>query len=281
MADLLTSGRDATARRALRDAIDAVPFWWHSIDLGDGIVTPGVKTPAIHDRELAELALPDVRGQTVLDIGTWDGFYALAAERLGARRVVALDHFVWSMTIPDAQRIAAAQLAAHQAAGGRGFPELRLHESASWDPVGLPGRAGFDLAHRALDSAVEPVVLDFAHDDLSALGRFDVVLFLGVLYHLQDPVGALRRLRSVCDGVAVIETEATAIGGHPDAAAAELMGTRKRAGDASNWWAPTWRGLERLCLAAGFSRVTRVGPPLPAPPAGQLAPCRLAVHAWV
>jgi tRNA (mo5U34)-methyltransferase len=158
----------------LRDAVDAVPFWWHSIDLGDDIVTPGRKTPTIHDRELAELALPELRGRTVLDVGTWDGFYAFAAERLGARRVVALDHFVWSIPIPDAQRVAAEQLAAHQAAGGRGIPELRLQESSSWDPVGLPGRAGFDLAHQALDSAVEPVVLDFAHDDLASLGRFDV-----------------------------------------------------------------------------------------------------------
>lgn len=85
------------AGRELQSQVHAIPFWCHSIDLGLDVVTPGVKTPEVHARELASLQLPALRGKSVLDIGAWDGFYSFAAERLGADRVVALDHFVWAL----------------------------------------------------------------------------------------------------------------------------------------------------------------------------------------
>jgi len=264
---------------ALRAAVARVPSWWHSIDLG-GVVTPGTKTPEILAAELAGLRLPDLRGRTVLDIGAWDGFYSFAAERAGAARVVALDHLVWSAELYAFQRVWSRVLA--DVPPGHVPPDALdvMEASDIWDPVGLPGRAGFDLAHRTLGSAVEPVVRDFARDDLSSLGRFDVVLFLGVLYHLRDPLGALRRVHALCGDVAIIETEAIAIGGHPHAAAAQFMGTRKRNYDPTNWWAPTAVALERWCLAAGFSRVEHVGSRPPEPRAGTVSPCRVAVHAW-
>ena len=280
------SGGDADARparrAALRAEVESIPHWWHSIDLG-GVVTPGVKTPEILAAELAELAelrMPDLRGRTVLDVGAWDGYYSFVAERAGAARVVALDHHAWSVELLRFTRLWSEVL--EDLPAGRVAPDAVevVRASELWDPVGLPGRAGFDLARRTLDSAVEPVVGDIAHDDLTDLGRFDVVLFLGVLYHLRNPLDALRRLHALCGDLAIIETEAIAIGGHPDAAAAQFMGTRKRQHDPTNWWAPTAAGLERWCLAAGFSRVERVGGRLPEPRAGTTTPCRMTVHAW-
>ena len=269
----------AAGRAALRAAVGRIPLWWHSIDLG-GVVTPGVKTPAILAAELAGLRLPDLRGRTVLDVGAWDGYYSFAAERAGAARVVALDHLVWAAEMSRFTRLWSAVL--EELPAGRVPPDAVdvLRASELWDPAGLPGRAGFDLAHRALGSEVESVVGDIARDDLAGLGRFDVVLFLGVLYHLRDPLGALRWLHALCDDLAIIETEAIAIGGHPDAAAAQFMGTRKRRDDPTNWWAPTAAGLERWCLEAGFSRVERVSGRLPEPRAGTTTPCRVTVHAW-
>lgn len=38
-------------------------------------------------------------------------------------------------------------------------------------------------------------------------GQFDVVLFLGILYHLSDPVGALQLARSLSRGVCVVEAQ--------------------------------------------------------------------------
>ena len=38
------------------------------------------------------------------------------------------------------------------------------------------------------EDSVEAVVADFMETDLSALGAFDVVFYLGVLYHMQHPL---------------------------------------------------------------------------------------------
>lgn len=88
---------DMSTVKELEHKVAAIPFWFHSIDLAMGVVTPGLKSPEQHTRELASLRIPDLRGKTVLDIGAWDGFYSFAAERLGAARVVALDHHVWCL----------------------------------------------------------------------------------------------------------------------------------------------------------------------------------------
>jgi tRNA (mo5U34)-methyltransferase len=58
--------------------------WYHTIDLGNGIVTPGVDPSA---SRLPKLRFPaDMTGRTALDIGAWDGFFSfeLAREVLGS-----------------------------------------------------------------------------------------------------------------------------------------------------------------------------------------------------
>ncbi|MCU1460938.1 MAG: hypothetical protein JWO37_1013 [Acidimicrobiales bacterium] len=72
----------------LRQVAESIK-WYHQIDLGQGVVTDGYDTR----RRLQELKLPDLHGKSVLDIGAWDGAYSFAAERLGASRVLATDHF--------------------------------------------------------------------------------------------------------------------------------------------------------------------------------------------
>ena len=59
--------------------------WWHSIELGDGIVTTGVHTLEELKGNYARFLLPeDLTGKRVLDIGCWDGFYSFEAEAHGA-----------------------------------------------------------------------------------------------------------------------------------------------------------------------------------------------------
>jgi hypothetical protein len=48
--------------------------------------------------------------------------------------------------------------------------------------------------------------------DPAELGRFDVTLLLGLLYHLDNPVGALRLARSLTASVCVIETQVARAG---------------------------------------------------------------------
>lgn len=227
--------------------VDSVPFWWHSIDLGQGVVTPGWKTPVKLKRELASLQIPDLTNRSVLDIGAWDGFYSFQAEQRGASRVVALDHFAWSV---DWGKQSAAQQRVAPRKPVKVSPE---DDPRMWRPNELPGRRGFDLAHRLLESRVEPVVADFMETDLQTLGTFDVVLFLGVLYHMRHPLLALERLAQLTGEMAVIET--AAVWTQPRHAYCEFYETNELHNDPTNWWAPNEKALVGMCRAAGFRRV--------------------------
>lgn len=228
----------------LRERVAAVPVWFHQIDLGHGVITPGLR-----GWEFDALGLPSVAGKTVLDVGAWDGYFSFEAERRGASRVVALDHYVWSLDLEGWER--------HQAerrAGGA--PPLPAHEVPGlWQPERLPGKRGFDVAREALGSSVDPVVADFMEVDLDSLGRFDVVLYLGVLYHMENPLAALRRLYEVTAELAVIETEAIQLPGADERAVCEFFEGASLAGDPSNWWAPNAAALVAMCRSAGFSQV--------------------------
>ena len=237
-----------------RRRVDRVGFWWHSIDLGDGLVTPGVKTPQQLAHELAAVDLPDLRGKTVLDIGGWDGFFAFEAERRGAARVAVLDHYMWSLDIPAQQRYWAE-------CRERGVAPEPYHETDLWHPDELPGKAGFDTAREVLGSRVEAIVADFATCDLQQVGTWDVTLFLGVLYHLPDPLGGLRRLARMTREFAVIETEAVVVPGFEHEALWRFFPGAELNGDVSNWWAPNMAALVGAVRAAGFGRVdVKLGP---------------------
>jgi tRNA (mo5U34)-methyltransferase len=231
----------------IEQRISAV-HWFHSIDLG-GVLTPGHKTPAQLAFEASHL--PDVRGRSVLDIGAWDGYFSFECERRGASRVTSLDHFVWHMDIPGWHDYGADCVA-------RGVRPLTPEEAGFYFPDSLPGKAGYDLAHETLGSRAEPVVCDYMHFE----GSFDVVLYMGVLYHMKDPLPALEKVASLAREVAVIETEAAAFPGTEHVPLLEFFPRSElRLGDPTNYFAPNLRGLTEMCLAAGFKRVeVRVGP---------------------
>lgn len=229
-------------RHAL-DAAVAGRNWHHRIDLGGGLVTPGGSEPVLSPADF-----PVLEGRTVLDIGAWDGYYSFLAERAGASRVVALDHYVWGVDMAR-RNVYWAECTA------RGeMPDHRRDLDDFWEPD-LPGKGGFDLARELLGSQVESVVGDIATMDLEPLGTFDVVLFLGVLYHLPDPLHALERVRRLTDEVAVIETEAMHVPAHEAEPLIEFTAGQLAARDYGNWFTPTVPALIQMCLAVGFSRV--------------------------
>jgi tRNA (mo5U34)-methyltransferase len=191
--------------------------WFHTIDLGHGVVTPGCDNSSA---KLGYLNLPErLDGLAVLDIGAYDGYYSFACERRGARRVVAADHFCWCYG-------------------------------------GMATKDGFDIAKAALRSKVEDVFIPVEEISPERVGTFDLVLFLGVLYHSQDPMRYLRIVRSVCRGQLVLETEVDALD-YPRPAAVFYPGSTLN-NDASNFWGPNPAAVEAMLKEVGFSRVERV-----------------------
>jgi tRNA (mo5U34)-methyltransferase len=91
----------------------------------------------------------------VLDIGCWDGYWSFHAERQGAASVLAADDVTQNWATGE----------------------------------------GLRLAKRLLSSRVE-IKQDQSVYELAQLGRtFEVILCLGVYYHLLDPFYALTQIR--------------------------------------------------------------------------------------
>jgi tRNA (mo5U34)-methyltransferase len=196
--------------------------WYHSIDLGHGVVTPGVDNSP---ERLARAHLPaDLSGRSVLDIGAWDGFFSFEAERRGASRVVASDHYAW-----------------HGQGWGTG-----------------EGKAGFLLARSALASRVEDVDIDVMDLSPDRVGTFDVVFFLGVLYHLPNPLLALERVASVTSGLLILETVVDMVGINRPAAA--FYPGRELNNDPTNWWGPNHAAVSGMLQSVGFTRVEVITP---------------------
>src|ERR687890_643822 len=80
--------RPAAGAPDLREEVARYP-WYHTLELGDGVVTPGMFD---HRPILGKYPLPDdLTGMRCLDVATMDGFWAFEMERRGAASVTALD----------------------------------------------------------------------------------------------------------------------------------------------------------------------------------------------
>src|SRR3954452_6280788 len=197
--------------------------WYHTLELGNGVVTKGMFD---HRPHMKHYPIPaDLTGKRCLDVATMDGYWAFEMERRGAASVTALD--------------------------------LEDPEALDW-PASLPGQdktmdetkpQRFALAKEALGSKVERVLLS-AYDLSPELGTFDFVFCGDLLLHLKDPITPVENIRSVCAGSAVIANVITKFRLHEKRALAELDGI-----DNFAWWTTNLAGLVRIVRAAGFARV--------------------------
>ena len=141
-----------------------------------------------------------------------------------------------------------------------GFYAFELERRGA-EVVGLdyadPEVTGFSIAARALGSRVRYVVANVYDLDPAEHGRFDLVLFLGVLYHLRNPLLALDRIRDVLParGTLFVETQLTT---RPDAARSktplwELLPGDSLHGDRTNEWAPNAAGLRAAVEECQFA----------------------------
>jgi len=131
----------------------------------------------------------------------------------------------------------------------------RVVASDVWETM---GRGAFDFARAELNSAVEPVQASvYDLPDVLSGDRFDLVLFLGVLYHLKHPLLALEKVAEVTapGGLAIVETavDAEALMGRPLMA---FYPGDELNHDPTNWWTPNVPALASMLGVSGFAGVT-------------------------
>jgi len=201
----------------LQERINAIT-WCHPLNLGGIQTRPQWHVRRRFRRRLKFLQIPeDLTGKTVLDIGAWDGFFSFECERRGAKRVLAIDTY-------------------------------------SWDNY---GKDGFLLAHDMLKSKVEHQRCAAEDIDPATLGTFDLVLFLGVFYHLRAPIQVLDRIRRVSTGTMILETHALVPAVHENYPLVSFFpGDGLEAGLPYEFSAePTMEALKQMLRAAGFTNV--------------------------
>jgi len=224
----------------LQAKVDAIPYWYHRIDLPGGVKTYGdsckSEVGGFAPMSAEAYRVPeDLGGLRVLDVGAWDGYWTFEALRRGARQVVAIDDF------SDVQNFL--------------------------DPAKHPKWETFDLCRDAF-GYTEPQCIRREQNvyTISELdyGTFDVVFFFGVLYHCRHPMLALDTLSRVCTGEIYIESAIC-----DDYSPYYGMLGRGYAGkqyimefypddqygmNPTNWWAPTLHCLNQMVRAAGWTR---------------------------
>ena len=191
----------------------------------------GTTTPGSQDTnlQLSRIDLPqDLNEKTVLDIGCSDGFFSFECERRGAKRVLAVDDF--SSVFVDT-------------------PE------------------GFFVAHKALNSKVEFRQADLLDLSPDTIGRFDIVLFLGVLYHLRHPLLGLERAADLCapGGLVIVESEILrpfddlmerTLGAFSRKLYMQFVEDEQINRDPTNWWIPSRSCVMAMMRSSGLERVS-------------------------
>ena len=198
--------------------------WYHTIELEPGLVTEGVFDLRPY---LNRYGLPErMDGLRVLEVGTFDGFWAFEMERRGAD-VVAID-------VRDDRDF--------------DYPASRRPATFTERPQG----AGFEIAAEAFGSKVDRREVSVYEATPEELGTFDLVFCGSVIIHLRDQVLALERIAALCDDVFVsVEAYAKSLSLLPFAAA------RYRALREASYvfWEPNLRAWREMLLSAGFRTV--------------------------
>ncbi len=119
----------------------------------------------------------------------------------------------------------------------------------------------FRALHRYLGSKIRYERLDIYELTPERVGTFDIVLCLGVLYHLKHPLLALEKICAITEDRCIIESfvidaEAHRSGENASIPYVEFYEYDELAGQTDNWSGPTVGALEALVRSAGFASAT-------------------------
>lgn len=241
-------------KQSAGEAVAAHGFWYHTMEVAPGVVTPGWfdLRPVLN-----KMPWPDLQGKRCLEVGPYDGHLSFEMERRGAAEVVAADiASPWEWDWPWRSRDQGPQAVA----------------AMSGERTG----EGFRIAKKALDSNVERVEISAYDLGPDNVGRFDFVVCGSLMLHLRDPVRALEAIRGVCTGqflsAETVSPVLTLL--HGRRAAARLLG-----GEGCQWSIPNPAGHRSMLEAAGFEVQSTVRPY--AIPFGPAHPATHSLRSWL
>lgn len=223
---------EAAASPEARKIIELISThsWYHTIELPHGVVTPG---RVDHRNQLHYYGLPaDMTGMRVLDVATYDGFWAFEFERRGAE-VVAID--LASTADVDKSR----------------------NWNDTYEEMSTPTALGqgFKICHELLGSKVKKEICSVYDVRPERLGRFDMVFTSDLLIHLRDPLAAMEAIWTVTDNVAIFgDVFHPELESFKNSALVEFC----HSGASDMWWRPSTACYRFWLRLARFSRIEEV-----------------------
>ena len=238
--------REKTRAMGREDLADFL--WYHTIDLGNGLVTPGDYDyrSNVHLFDFPD----DMTGMSVLDVGSATGFFAFEFARRGANVTsVELPSIAdWDMPLGEDRERTLAGL-------------MELHKVTTVEEVQYRHLDGpFEFCRSALGAKITRVhstVYDLSPEKVATSG-FDLVFAGDVLLHTFSPLKALAALTPLCRGKLIIAQDLTTAGGEREPVM-KYVGGAERGGDNRSWWLPNRLCLEQILKRLGFRSVSVVG----------------------
>ncbi|MDP6423784.1 MAG: methyltransferase domain-containing protein [Planctomycetota bacterium] len=218
--------RSSEQIEALKKRVAKVTSWYHAIDLGDGVMTPGVfQVKSFRP----EYGIPDqLDGQRVLDVGASSGFFACEMDRRGAAEVVALDLPGWGDHDWTPRYRA-------------DFESKSAEERAYIDDITM--RAGFDLVVESMGCKnVRKHEAQIYELSPETVGMFDYVFCGSMLMHVRDPILGIQAMRSVLKPTGRMTVTIAMTLPDTDDSLARFVGDW----DQCNWWQMSPRCLDRI-----------------------------------
>jgi tRNA (mo5U34)-methyltransferase len=220
---------------AIRQRVASIEAWYHRIDLGDGIETPGHFRMADY---LPYYNFPArLDGMRVLDVGASTGFFAYEFERLGAAEVVAVELPRWG----DHDWTPRYR---------REFERKSSAEKTNIDREVMLD--GFTVVGEALGSKRVRRIFKTIYDLSSAeLGTFDIVFSGAMLMHVRDPVLGIQRMRDCCseNGRLIVSISSSKMD------AKEPVAMFVGEWDQCNWWQMSPAALYAVLTCCDFTNI--------------------------
>ena len=233
-------------------------YWYHTIELPIGLVTPGLYD--LRD-SLSNFRFPeDMRGMNVLDVGTATGFFAFEFARRGAHvtaidlpSLYALDRFPGQNIEHTLEKIG-EMIVPKSLDQVRGYVRNYTAEQLYFYLLQGP----FEFCQKLLNAPVERVlstVYDLSEAKLSR--KFDIVFLGDILLHTLYPLQALAAAAQLCSGTLVLAQMMPEEANEKPAML--YVGGDSPSSDEVSWWLPNKACLVQLLKKLGFGAVREIG----------------------
>ncbi len=233
-------------------------YWYHTIEMPGDLITPG-----LYDLRaaLANFGFPeDMRGMSVLDVGTATGFFAFEFARRGAHVTAvdlpsldALDRFPGQDIEQTLEKI--GEMIVPKSLGQvRSYVRKYTAEQLYFYLLEGP----FEFCRKRLNVPVERYLSTVYDLTEAKLGRtFDLVFLGDILVHTLYPLRALAAVAPLCRGTLVLSQ---IVPGEPgDEPAMLYVGGDSPGSDEVSWWLPNRSCLIQLLKKLGFASVREAG----------------------